>query len=83
MKIKLIINKKMEKFIMSQSKKKSIIESISGTLIGLLTSFLIQLVLYPLLDIPVTIHQNILITLVFFIVSIIRGYLVRRFFNKY
>ena len=68
---------------MSQSKKKSIIESISGTLIGLLTSFLIQLVLYPLLDIPVTIHQNILITLVFFIVSIIRGYLVRRFFNKY
>ncbi len=65
-----------------QSKKYSIIESVANTLIGLVTSFLIQLIIYPLLDILVSINQNIIITLVFFTVSIIRGYLIRRLFNK-
>lgn len=65
-----------------QTKRKSLFESIVQTLIGLLTSILIQFIIYPLMDIPVTIFQNIIITLVFFIVSIIRGYLVRRLFDK-
>jgi hypothetical protein len=65
-----------------QSKKLSIIESVSNTVIGLLTSFLIQIIIYPTLNIEVSISQNIIITFVFFIASIIRGYLVRRLFNK-
>ena len=65
-----------------QSKKYSIIESVANTVIGLVTSFIIQLIIYPLLDIPVSFNQNIIITLVFFTVSIIRGYLIRRLFNK-
>ena len=67
---------------MRQTKRKSLIESIAQTLIGLITSILIQFILYPLMGIPVTIFQNIIITLVFFIVSIVRGYLVRRLFDK-
>jgi uncharacterized protein YacL len=67
---------------MKQSKKNSIIESIFQTLIGLITSILIQLILYPLLNIPVSFNQNLIITLVFFIVSILRGYIVRRIFNN-
>jgi hypothetical protein len=67
---------------MSQSKKNSIIESITQTLIGLITSLLIQVILYPLLNIPVTFSQNLIITFVFFVASIIRGYLVRRIFNN-
>ena len=65
-----------------QTKKLSIIESVSNTVIGLLTSFIIQIIIYPLLNIDVSINQNIIITFVFFIASIIRGYLVRRFFNS-
>jgi uncharacterized protein YacL len=65
-----------------QSKKLSLIEATSNTIIGLVTSFLIQLVIYPILDIPVSIGQNVIITLVFFFASIIRGYFVRRLFNK-
>ena len=65
-----------------QSKKKSIIESVTNTTIGLVTSFLIQIILYPFMGIPVTFSQNIIITIVFFLASIVRGYLVRRFFNK-
>jgi|TARA_R110002124_G_scaffold78682_2_gene209931 hypothetical protein len=65
-----------------QDKKQSMIEAISGTLIGLVFSFMIQIIIYPSLDIPVSIGQNILITSVFFVASIVRGYLVRRLFNK-
>jgi len=65
-----------------QSKKLSIIEAVSNTVIGLLTSFCIQLIIYPTLNIEVSINQNIIITFVFFIASILRGYVVRRLFNK-
>ena len=66
---------------MSQSKKQSVIESVTQTLIGLGTSIVVQLIIYPLLGIPVSFKQNLIITAIFFVVSIIRGYLVRRFFN--
>lgn len=65
-----------------QNKKHSIIESVTQTIIGLGTSIVIQCVLYPLMHIPVSFEQNLIITAVFFIVSIIRGYVVRRAFNR-
>ena len=67
---------------MSQSKKHSALESLTNIIVGLITSFLIQLIIYPALDIPVTINQNIVITLVFFAVSFIRSYILRRLFNR-
>jgi len=67
---------------MKQTKRKSLIESVVQTIIGLGTSILIQVILYPLMGIPVTFSQNLIITLVFFTVSIIRGYFVRRIFDK-
>lgn len=65
-----------------QTKKKSVIEAITNTVVGLLTSFIIQLIVYPLMNIPVTIGQNIIITIVFFFASILRGYTIRRYFNR-
>ena len=67
---------------MKQTKRKSLIESVTQTIIGLGTSILIQVILYPMMGIPVTFTQNIIITLVFFFVSIVRGYFVRRIFEK-
>ena len=64
-----------------QTKKKSLIESTVQTLIGLGTSILVQITIYPLMGIPVTFEQNLIITAVFFVVSIVRGYLVRRLFE--
>lgn len=65
-----------------QSRFDSLMESVTNTLTGLVTSFLIQLVIYPLLNIPVTFSQNVIITLTFFVASILRGYVIRRIFNK-
>lgn len=67
---------------MKQSKQQSLIESIIQTIIGLATSVLIQVILYPVMGIPVSFTQNLIITAVFFAVSIIRGYFVRRIFEK-
>ena len=65
-----------------QTKKQSVIESLTNILVGLITSFLIQIIIYPIMGIPVSFNQNIVITIVFFIASFIRGYLIRRYFNS-
>jgi uncharacterized protein YacL len=67
---------------MKQKKVQSLIEAATGTILGLVVSFVIQLILYPILDIDVSISQNITITIVFFVASICRSYIVRRVFNK-
>jgi hypothetical protein len=67
---------------MSQSPKHSFLETLVNIIIGLIVSFIIQIFLFPLLNIPVSTKQNIIITIVFFIASLIRGYLVRRYFNS-
>ena len=68
--------------IMKQSKKHSALESITNVIIGLITSIVTQMILYPILGIPVTFSQNLIITAVFFVISFVRGYVIRRFFNR-
>jgi len=65
-----------------QTKKHSLLESLTNVIVGLLMSFLTQLIIYPFLDIKVSLNQNIIITAVFFIISFVRGYVIRRIFNK-
>ena len=64
-----------------QSKRQSLIEAITNTSVGYLVALGIQLIIYPILNIPVTFSENLIITTVFTCASIARGYLVRRFFN--
>ena len=65
-----------------QTKTLSLIEAITNTLAGLIVAFLVQIIIYPIMNIPVRIDQNIVITLVFTGVSIARGYVLRRIFNR-
>lgn len=67
---------------MKQSKKHSALESVTNVIIGLITSIVTQMILYPILGIPVTFSQNLIITMVFFVISFVRGYVIRRFFNR-
>lgn len=64
-----------------QSKLQSLIESFTNILIGYLTALLSQVLIFPLFDIYVTFQDNLLIGLYFTIISLIRSYLVRRYFN--
>ena len=65
-----------------QSKKQSLIETVISTFIGLAVSFLTQIIVFPIYNLEVNFSQNLQITLIFTIVSILRGYIVRRVFNK-
>ena len=65
-----------------QTKYQSLIESITNILIGYLTALLSQVLIFPLFNIYVTFQDNLLIGLYFTIISLIRSYLVRRYFNN-
>jgi hypothetical protein len=67
---------------MTQSRKHSLLESVTNVIAGLIISFAIQLAIYPLMGIPVTLKQNVLLTAVFFVASFFRGYVIRRIFNR-
>lgn len=64
-----------------QSKKLSVLESITNTAIGLISSYMIQLTVFPWFNIHMSHATNIKITLIFFVASFFRSYLIRRFFN--
>ena len=65
-----------------QTKYQSLIESLTNILIGYLTALLSQVLIVPLFDIYVSLQDNLLIGLYFTIISLLRSYLVRRYFNK-
>jgi len=66
-----------------QSKRKSLLESITNTISGLLLSWLTwHLIISPIFNIYPKDTDIILISIIFTILSIVRSYLIRRIFNK-
>jgi len=67
-----------------QSRKMSIVEQICNVGSGYLISLLVwAYIVVPYWNLEVTVHDNLTITAVFTIVSIVRGYLWRRLFNLF
>jgi hypothetical protein len=60
----------------------SMVETITNVAIGLIVSFLSQVVIFKYYDIHISLAQNLELTLYFTVVSIIRSYVLRRFFNS-
>lgn len=65
-----------------QTKKQSLIESLTNVLIGYMTAFISQLLIFPLFEIKISIQDNLLIGLYFTLISLIRSYIIRRYFNN-
>jgi len=65
-----------------QTKKQSLTESLTNTAIGYVISLLSLFVIFPILGIESSTSKNIVITLYFTIISIVRSYVLRRFFNN-
>lgn len=65
-----------------QSRYMSMIEVATNIAIGLVVSFISQIVIFKLYDIHISVTQNVEITIWFTVISIIRSYLVRRWFNS-
>ena len=65
-----------------QSKFQSFIESLTNILIGYFTALGSQLLIFPLFNINIAIQDNLLIGLYFTLISLVRSYVLRRYFNK-
>lgn len=65
-----------------QTKLQSLIESFINILIGYMTAICSQILIFPLFDIYISLQDNLLIGLYFTVISLIRSYIIRRYFNK-
>ena len=64
-----------------QKKKASLIQVLINTAIGYFVALATQVVIFPWFGIDVTLGQQVTIGVIFTVVSIVRGYFVRRMFN--
>ena len=65
-----------------QTRKQSLVESLTNVAVGYIVAVLSQLAVFPLFGITVSISDNLLIGLYFTVISLVRGYLIRRYFNN-
>ena len=64
-----------------QSRLTSMAEAIVNVLVGFWVAVLSQMLVFPLFDLQASFSQNIGMGLIFTVVSLLRSYLLRRFFN--
>ena len=65
-----------------QTKKQSLIESLTSTTIGIIIGIVLNLTILPIFGYPVSLSDSLWISIIFTIVSIIRSYIIRRWFNS-
>jgi len=66
-----------------QSKTHSLVESVTNIIVGYFVALGAQLVVFPMFGLSVPVRDNILIGLVFTVVSLVRSYVLRRVFNRF
>lgn len=66
---------------MQQTRLESLIEAIMNVIIGYLVALASQLLIFPIFDIHVSLIDNLLIGAWFTGVSLVRSYVIRRWFN--
>ena len=65
-----------------QTKKQSFIESLTSTTIGIIIGIVLNLIILPVFGYPVSLSDSLWISVIFTVVSIIRSYIIRRWFNS-
>ena len=65
-----------------QSKKQSLIESLTSTTIGIIIGIVLNLTILPIFGYPVSVVDSLWISLIFTAISVVRSYVVRRIFNS-
>jgi hypothetical protein len=68
---------------MRQSRRMSLAEALTSTAIGYGVAVGTQLVVFPAFGLPATLGDSLAIGAIFTVVSIIRGYAVRRLFETW
>ena len=66
-----------------QTRLMSLLESIANIVVGYAVAVITQLLVFPLFGLAASIGDNLVIGLIFTIVSLARSYALRRFFNAW
>jgi hypothetical protein len=64
-----------------QSRMSSLIEAVGNTAIGFVISLVVSIVVLPHYGVKPDVKTNVEITLIFTVTSVIRSYVLRRYFN--
>ena len=65
-----------------QSRTMSFIEAVTNVVVGFALAVLTLVLVFPVFGIAVTFDQNVSIAVIFTLVSLARGYVLRRVFNR-
>ena len=65
-----------------QSKRESMIETLTSVFAGWFIGVILNLTVLPLFDYNITVVDSLWVSLIFTVVSVIRGYVIRRWFNS-
>ena len=65
-----------------QSKQRSLVESIANILVGVGVALGSQYLIFPMFDIAIGLSSHLGITAWFTAISLVRSYLIRRFFTQ-
>ena len=66
---------------MNQTRLESLAEVLINVVIGWVIAFITQLIVFPMFGVHVSLSSQFWISVIFTVVSIIRGYVIRRWFN--
>jgi hypothetical protein len=64
-----------------QTKTESFIEAIANIAVGFIVSLVSQIIIFHFYGIGLPLHDNIMITIYFTFISLVRSYVLRRYFN--
>lgn len=67
---------------MSQTKRNSFIEALTNTAIGYGINYAANLIIFPFFGMHISPKANIILGLIYTGISIVRGYILRRVFNR-
>ena len=65
-----------------QTKRQSLIETLTSVFVGWLIGVVLNMLVLPLFDYNVSLTDGVLISIIFTAVSVVRSYIIRRFFNS-
>jgi hypothetical protein len=67
---------------MAQSRIESAVESVANVVVGYGVAVLVQVAIFPLFGVRLTLNQNLVIGAIFTLVSLARSYALRRMFER-
>jgi uncharacterized membrane protein len=68
---------------MTQTRRMSLLESVTNVVVGYMLAIITQIVVFPLFGILTDLKQHLAIGLAFVVVSLARGFVLRRVFEHF